>query len=325
MNIAIVGATGIVGKKIIQLIEERNFSADNFYLFSSKKTQNTPIKIFGESFKTEVFDENALNNKRVDLAFFATNNEISKIFVPAFLKHGCTVIDNSSAFRLLKDVPLIVPSINGNKVLDNTGLIANPNCSTIMLVPILNALKPFGLKRIVVSTYQAVSGAGKSGVKDLSLGEKGLIPKTFEKPIYSNCIPKIGDFLHDGYTEEEYKIILESRKILDIKNLNVTANAVRVPVFNCHAEALNVELDKNFQIDEIYAALKKAKDVKVFSDEDFPTQFDADGRDEILVGRIRRDFTCENALWLWAVSDNLRTGAATNAVKIAEILKNSTT
>lgn len=325
MNIAIVGATGIVGRKIIRLIEERNFFADNFYLFSSKKTQNTPIKIFGESFKTELFDENTLNNKHIDLAFFATNNEISKNYVPAFLKNGCTVIDNSSAFRLLKTVPLIVPSVNGNKVCDNLGLIANPNCSTIMLAPILNALKPFGLKRVVVSTYQAVSGAGKSGVEDLSFGEKGLLPKTFEKPIYSNCIPKIGDFLHDGYTEEEYKIVLESRKILDIENLNVTANAVRVPVFNCHAEALNVELDKNFQIDEIYTALRQAKDVKVFGGEDFPTQLDADGSDDILVGRIRRDFTRENALWLWAVSDNLRTGAATNAVKIAEILKNSTT
>lgn len=324
MNIAIVGATGIVGRKIIQIIEERNFFADNFYLFSSTKTKNTPIKIFGESLKTEPLDENAFNDKRLDLAFFATNNEISKNYAPTFLKRGCTVIDNSSAFRLLKEVPLIVPSVNGKKVFDNTGIIANPNCSTIMLVPILNALKPFGLKRVAVSTYQAVSGTGKSGVEDLSFGEKGLLPKTFEKPIYSNCIPKIGDVLQDGYTEEEYKIILESRKILDIENLNVTANAVRVPVFNCHAEAINIELDKNFQIDEIYTALKKEKDIKVFDGEDFPTQLDADGTDDILVGRIRRDKTCSNALWLWAAADNLRTGAATNAVKIAEILQNST-
>lgn len=324
MNIAIVGATGIVGRKIIDVLEERSFFADNFYLFSSRKSQGKVIKMFGENLKTEYLSENVLQKRKIDLAFFAVNNEISSSFVPLFVKKGCTVIDNSSTFRLLDDVPLVVPSVNAKTVFKHRGIIANPNCSTIMLMPILNALKSFGLKRVTVSTYQAVSGAGQKAIDDFHGDEKGLSRQVFKQSIYSDYIPKIGEFCENGYTEEELKIINESRKILDLSDLNISATAVRVPVINCHAESVNIQLDEKFDLKEISSTLKNAKDITLFEGENFPTACDADNTDRVLVGRLRRDFSCENALWLWAVSDNLRVGAATNAVKIAEILLNST-
>ncbi len=318
MNVAIVGATGVVGRKIAEVLKERGFSADNYYLFASKKSEGLKLEVLGDRFTVEALSEDSLFSKKIHLAFFCAGTSVSREYAPKLAQIGTYCIDNSSAFRLFSEIPLVVPEVNDYSLSSGSRLISNPNCSTIMLMPILHSLKRFGLKRVVVTTYQAVSGAGMGGICDLKNGEKGLPPKKFERAIYSDCIPKIGDFNAELYSEEEMKIINESRKILG-ENLKITATAVRVPVYNCHAEAINVELCKDFEIDDIISALQTISYVKVFSD--FPTAKDADNTDRILVGRVRRDYSKPNSIWLWAVSDNLRVGAATNAVRIAEILQ----
>lgn len=320
MNVAVIGATGVVGRKVLQILEQRNFYADNYYLFASKKSRNTTIEIFNEKLTVEELNEESLFSKKIDLAFFCAGSKVSEVFAPTLSETGTYVIDNSSAFRLFDNVPLVVPEVNDYEISANRRLIANPNCSTIMLAPILHCLKSFGLNRVTVCTYQAVSGAGMRGISDLKKGEKGIAPNEFEKEIYSNCIPKIGTFNDDFYSEEEMKIIRESKKILDLEKLNISATAVRVPVFNCHAEAVNIILNSDFTLTDIFNALKNVSYVKAF-EKDYPTQKEADGSDLITVGRIRKDFSADRAVWMWIVSDNLRTGAALNAVKIAEILR----
>ncbi len=321
MNVAIVGATGVVGRKIAEVLKERGFFADNYYLFASQKSDGVKLEVLGDRFTVEALSEDSLFSKKIHLAFFCAGTEVSRRYAPRLAQTGTYVIDNSSAFRLYKEIPLVVPEVNDYSLFNGSRLISNPNCSTIMLMPILHSLKKFGLKRVVVTTYQAVSGAGMRGITDLKNGEKGLPPKKFERAIYSDCIPKIGDFNGELYSEEEMKIINESRKILDNENLKITATAVRVPVYNCHAEAVNVELGESFEFEDILNALSSVSYVKVFKD--FPTAKDANDTDNVLVGRIRRDYSKENAILLWAVSDNLRVGAATNAVRIAETLQKS--
>lgn len=324
MNVAVVGATGVIGRRILEKAESYGLRCDNLYLFATKKSDGTFLKAFGEKIIVEKLSVENVINKRIDLAFFAAGSRVSEDFVPLFLEKGAYVIDNSSKFRMQKGVPLVVPSVNGELLTFDSKLIANPNCSTITLVPILNALKSFGLKRVVVSTYQAVSGAGKLGVEDLNRGERGLPPLKFEKPIYGNLIPKIGDFDDEGYCEEEIKIVNESKKILNDENLKISATTVRVPVFNCHSESVNVEFESEVSLSEIQEALYNYPDITLTSNENYPTPLEVNNRDDVVVSRIRKDLSCPSAAWLWAVSDNLNVGAATNAVKIAKILQNLT-
>lgn len=318
MKIAIVGATGVIGRKIIEKIEKFNLSFEECFLFASKKSEGVYLTVFGKKIKVEKLTEKSFKNRGINLAFFAVDSSIAKKYVKSFMAEGITVIDNSSYFRLNDDVPLIVPCVNGKEVLGKEKLISNPNCSTIMLTVLLNRLKKFGVERVNISTYQSVSGAGRLGCLDLINGEKGLPAKKFPKDIYSNVIPEIGKIGKNGYTGEEMKIIEESRKILKLPDLKITATAVRVPVLYCHSEAVTVKLKKG-SLKGIKNSLKNCKDL-IFYDEDYPTPKDAINRDDVLVGRLRKDYTEKNSYHFWLVSDNLCVGASTNAVKIALLL-----
>ncbi len=253
--------------------------------------------------------------------------EVSKKFVPTAVSTGCVAIDNSSVFRMCADVPLVVPEVNPQKVFENKGIISNPNCSTIQAVVALKPLDDkYHIKRIVYSTYQAVSGAGRQGILDLENGEKDIPPKKFPHPIYNNCLPQIDVFLDDGYTKEEHKMIDETRKILDKPSLPITATTVRVPVKNGHSESINLEFEDDFDIFEVRQLLQSAPGILVVdepSKQYYPLATKADGYDDVLVGRIRRDFSVKNGLNLWVVADNLRKGAASNAVQILELLVKS--
>ncbi len=324
MNIAIVGATGLVGGTFIKILQERNLQADNFYLFASKKSVGRLIKIFDKHYPIEELCEKNLLGKKIDVAFFSAGGEISKKFVPLFVKNGCTVIDNSSYYRLRKNVPLVIPEINEKEILKNKGIIANPNCSTIQLAIILNLLhKRYGLKRVVVSTYQAVSGVGMKGIEELNKCSLDKNSSVFGERIFSNVIPMIGTLFDNGYSEEENKIIKETRKILKIPNLAITATCTRVPVFNCHSESINVEFIKGFNLSNIKKIVKNACEIAVKGDIMimYPTTIDADEKNEVFVGRLRRDYSVKNGINIWCVADNLRRGAAFNAVKIFESIK----
>ena len=237
---------------------------------------------------------------------------------------GATVIDNSSAWRMNKDVPLVVPEVNPEDLKWHKGIIANPNCSTIQaMVPLKVLLDNFGIKRIVYSTYQAVSGAGVDAISDLENGAQGIAPKVFPYPIVGNCIPQIDVFLENGYTKEEMKMIEETKKILHNENLKITATTVRVPVLNSHSESINIELEKNFDLKDVVNYFSKAKGLTVYDDPKelkYPTPLEMAGKDDVYVGRIRRDFSVDNGLNIWVVADNIRKGAALNAVQIAELL-----
>ena len=322
MNIAVVGATGMVGEKFIQVLQERNVRADNFYLFASSKSAGKKIKLFDKEYTVIELKEENITDKQIDYALFSAGGSISKEYAPIFARHGAVVIDNSSAWRRDENVPLVVPEVNPEDILWNNGIIANPNCSTIQAILPLKALDDkFKIKRIVYSTYQAVSGAGKKGYDDLKNGINGEAPKKFVHPIFSNVLPHIDDFLDNGYTKEEEKMIFETRKILHNQDLKITATTVRVPVFNCHSESINVEVENSFEMPEVFDALSNFKNIVVVDDPKknvYPMVTIADNKDEVFVGRIRRDFSVENGLNLWVVADNIRKGAATNAVQILE-------
>lgn len=260
------------------------------------------------------------------LLYFVLVGETSKKYAPIAASKGCIVVDNSSAFRMDKDVPLVVPEVNSNEIFKNKGIIANPNCSTIQAVVALKPLDDkYTIKRIVYSTYQAVSGAGKQGIEDLKNGMQNIAPKKFPYPIYNNCLPHIDVFLDNGYTKEEEKMINETRKILNKPDLKITATTVRVPVFNCHSESINIEFEKEFELDDVMNILKSSPGVVVLDDVKnsiYPIAEKADGNDEVFVGRIRRDFSIKNGLNIWVVADNVRKGAASNAVQIVEKLIN---
>lgn len=324
MNIAIVGATGKVGGTFIEVLQERNIKADNFYLFASSKSAGKKIKIFGREYTVIELTEKNVRKYKIDYALFSAGASVSKIFAPIFVQAGAVVIDNSSCWRMDKDVPLVVPEVNGKDAFSHKGIIANPNCSTIQEVLPIKALhKKYGIKRIIFSTYQAVSGAGQKGVLDLVNGEKGEKPKKFPHEIYNNVLPHIDDFLENGYTKEEEKMINETRKILHDDKLKITATTVRVPVINSHSESINVELKKPFDIDELKENFKKIKNLVVLDDVKnnvYPMPITASGHDEVFVGRIRRDYSVENGINMWVVADNIRKGAATNAVQILETL-----
>ena len=324
INIAVVGATGIVGTKIIECLLRLNVLPDRLYLFASKKSDGMRVVFMGkELFIEELCPEN-ISGKHIDIAFFAAGGTVAKSYVHHFLKAGAVVIDNSSAFRLQKGVPLVVPEVNPSDLKLHSGIIANPNCSTIMLMPVLSMLdRLYGVKRCVVATYQAVSGAGAKGLEDLRLGEMGFAAKNSPISLYSNCLPQIGEISPNGYSEEENKIIFESKKILHNNNLRITATAVRVACFNCHSQAVNVELRKKYDDNRLIGQLLNLKGVCLKqSDKSFfvPTTIDADDNFDIFIGRVRRDVSKRNALSFWLVFDNLLKGAALNAVQIAKYL-----
>ena len=325
-NVAVVGATGMVGGKFLEVLEERKLPVENYYLFASAKSAGKKIDFCGKQYTViELTKENVENlSGNVDFALFSAGASVSKEFAPLFAKIGAIVVDNSSQWRMDDDVPLVVPEVDPEDVKWNKGIIANPNCSTIQAVV---ALKPlydkFGIKRIVYSTYQAVSGAGVAGYNDLKDGINGVAPKKFPQPIAYNMLPHIDVFMEDGYTKEEWKMIVETRKILHDQSLRVTATTVRVPVFYGHSESINVEFCKKCTRQDVVDALENFPGLVVMDDVKnnvYPTPLIAENHDEVFVGRIRLDDSVDSGANLWVVADNIRKGAATNAVQIVELL-----
>ena len=320
-KIAIVGATGLVGRTALKVFEEKNISNLEFSLFSSKKSAGTKLKFLNTDFIVRELTDSSFDEK-FDFALFSAGAKTSKHFAPIAASKGCIVIDNSSAFRMDDKVPLIVPEVNFEDVKNHHNIIANPNCSTIQAVVALKPLDDkFKIKRIVYSTYQAVSGAGKIGLQDL---EQHTTLK-FQHPIYDNCLPQIDTFLVNHYTKEEMKMVNETRKILKHPNLSITATAVRVPVTNCHGESINVVFEKSFELTDIFKTLKSAPGIIVQDDIEndiYPIASNVNGHDEVFIGRIRKDFSIKNGLNLWVVADNLRKGAASNAIQIIEKMIN---
>lgn len=323
INLAVVGATGMVGRTFLKVLEERNLPIENFYVMASAKSAGSSLIFNSKEYIVEELTEKSFD-KHIDIALFSAGGSTSLKFAPIAASKGCIVVDNSSAWRMDPNVPLVVPEVNPEDIKWNKGIIANPNCSTIQAVVALNPIhKKYNIKRIVYSTYQAVSGAGMDGYEDLEKGLKGEAPKKFPHPIAGNCLPHIDVFLENGYTKEEEKMINETRKILGNNNIEITATTVRVPVFNSHSESINVEFENQFELNELIEVLKNAPGVIVQNDVQnnvYPMPISATEKDEVFVGRIRRDFSVKSGVNLWVVADNIRKGAATNAVQIAELL-----
>ncbi len=325
MNICIVGATGNVGRKILDVLDKKNFSFDQLYLLASEKSVGKKILFKKKEYVVSNLEE--FDFSKCDIAFFSAGGKIAEKFAEKAARHSI-VIDNSSFFRMDPDVPLIVPQVNSDDLNNiKKNIIANANCSTIQMVIALKPLHEiFKIKRIVVSTYQSVSGAGKASMDELidqtklALDNKKINSKNFTKQIAFNVIPHIDDFSNDGYTKEEMKMINETKKILD-KSVDVTATCVRVPVLVSHAESINIEFEKDFTLEKVKSLLENAEGCKVVNDQKdggYITQLEAAGKDETFISRIRKDNTNEKAINLWIVSDNLLRGAALNAVEIAE-------
>ncbi len=321
-KIAVVGASGMVGRTFLRVLEERKIKAE-YKLFSSERSAGKEVDFFGKKYKFNLLDEHSFD-EGFDIALFSAGGSTSEKFAPIAAEHGCVVIDNSSAWRMNPEVPLVVPEVNPEDILWNKGIIANPNCSTIQAVVALKPLHDkYKIKRIIYSTYQAVSGAGRAGYEDLENGINGQEPKKFPHPIFSNCLPHIDVFLDNGYTKEEIKMINETRKILHDDSLKITATTVRVPVFDCHSESIAVEFYNPFELEDVKKTLENFEGIIVEDDVKnnvYPMACKAKGTDEVYVGRIRRDFSVENGINLWVVADNIRKGAATNAVQIAQKL-----
>lgn len=336
INIAVVGATGMVGTKFLEVLTEKQLPVDTYYLFASAKSAGKVINFMGKDHTViELTDENikALKGK-CDIALFSAGGATSARFAPVFAEMGTVVIDNSAQWRMHDDVPLVVPEVNPQDIDWHHNIIANPNCSTIQA---MLALKPlhdkYGLKRVVYSTYQAVSGAGVAGYNDLLEGLKAFVngesyqTKKFPYQIANNCIPHIDVFMDNGYTKEEMKMVWETKKILGDQSIKVTATTVRVPVLNSHSESINLEFNKPATLEGIIEALKGQEHLVVVDDVKnnvYPMPIDSTGHDEVFVGRIRMDDTVESGCNLWVCADNIRKGAASNAVQIAEyMIKNN--
>ena len=322
-KIAIVGATGLVGRSAIQVLEEKKLPVESYGLFASKKSAGTTFSILGKDYVVEELTENSFD-QGFDFAIFSAGGEISKKYAPIASQKGCIVVDNSSYFRMHDDVPLVVPEVNFEDACKHHGIIANPNCSTIQAMLPLKALEDkYCIKRIVYSTYQAVSGAGKSALCDLENTDNSVPLKKFPYPIYNNCLPHIDIFTENGYSKEEMKMINETRKILHRPDLKITATTVRVPVRNCHSESINVEFEKDFEMNDLLNTLKSFPNLILQDDLSanlYPMAITADGHDEVFVGRVRRDESVPSGVNLWVVADNIRKGAASNAIQIVEKL-----
>lgn len=325
-KVAIIGASGLVGLTVLKVLEEKAFSNVSYMLFSSNSSAGNKVHFLGEDYVLCELSDSSFNYN-FDYAIFCAGSDVAEKFAPIAVSHGTTVIDNSSFFRMNPDVPLIVPEVNISEVKNSKGIISNPNCSTIQAMLVLKPLDDkYKIKRIVYSTYQAVSGAGKLAISDLETKASSDNLKAFPYPIYNNCIPQIDSFTSSGYTKEELKMINETRKILGRPNLPITATCVRVPVVNSHSESINIEFENDFDIYDVKMLLQNSPGVLVVDNiekEQYPLATKANGYDEVFVGRIRKDHSINHGLNLWVVADNLRKGAATNAVQILEYLINN--
>ncbi len=321
-NVAVVGATGMVGRKFLEVLTEKQLPVENYYLFASKKSAGKVIDFMGKPHEIIELAEENLEGKNIDIALFSAGGDVSKEFAPIFAKHGILVVDNSSAWRRDENVPLVVPECNAEAIKLHNNIIANPNCSTIQAMVVLKPLhEAYKIKRVVYSTYQAVSGAGVKGYDDLKNGINGEAPKKFPYPIFGNCIPHIDVFLENGYTKEEDKMIFETKKILGDWDMKITATCVRVPVYYGHSESVNIEFKKPCTLEQVKEVLSKAEGVVIQDDVKnnvYPMPLTCENKNEVFVGRIRMDETVESGVNLWVVADNIRKGAATNAVQIAE-------
>lgn len=326
--VAVAGATGAVGNEMIKVLEERNFPVEKLRLFASERSEGKTLDFHGSPVTVEILTDKVFNG--IDIALFSAGGDRSKEFAPAAAKAGCVVVDNSSAWRMDPEVPLVVPEVNPDDVDRHKGIIANPNCSTIQMVvalkPIHDAAK---IKRVVVTTFQSVSGTGKKAMDELLhqtsdiLNFKDINPVVYPHQIAFNCLPHIDSFTDSGYTKEEIKMVNETKKIMGDDSIRVTATTVRVPVFRGHSESINIETEKHISANEARAVLSVAPGVVVFDAPEknvYPLQTYCANRDEVYVGRIREDDTIENGLNIWIAADNLRKGAALNAVQIAEEL-----
>lgn len=330
INVVVAGATGAVGNQMISCLEERDFPVKSIKLLASHRSAGRKLRFKGDEIVVEELKEDSF--KGFDIALFSAGGGTSKKFAPYAAKDGCVVIDNSSAWRMDPDIPLIVPEVNPHALAGykNKMIIANPNCSTIQMVVALNPIhKKYGIKRVVVSTYQAVSGTGKKAIDELFDQTRAMINfLDYKKNVYPhriafNCLPHIDVFLDNDYTKEEMKMVNETRKILEDDTIGITATTVRVPVFYSHSESINIETRSRISVDEVKSLLGKAQGIQVVDDPAkniYPLAIDAAGKDVTLVGRIRKDESIENGINIWVVSDNIRKGAATNAVQIAEVL-----
>jgi len=329
-NVAVVGATGAVGNEMIRILQERDFPVGQMKLLASERSLGKSLEYRGKSVQVEVLNEDSFGG--VQIGLFSAGGSISEKYAPIAARTGCVVIDNSSAFRMVPDIPLVVPEVNAEAIgqYKNKGIIANPNCSTIQMVV---ALKPIHdavrIRRIVVSTYQSVSGTGKKAVDELEnqtraiLACREAIVKVYPYQIAFNCLPQIDLFLDNGYTKEEMKMVNETKKIMNDPSIAVTATTVRVPVFYAHSESINIETEKKITPAQVRDLLSRAPGVTVVDDPSqrrYPMAIDAAGKDDTYVGRIREDESIANGINMWVVSDNIRKGAALNAVQIAEIL-----
>ena len=323
VNVAIVGATGLVGQTFLKVLEERQFPINHLYLLASSRSVGKKIEFAGKNYTVEELTPDSFN-KDIDIALFSAGGSVSKQYAPIAAAHGIRVVDNSSAWRMNDKIPLVVPEVNANVLTEDDYIVANPNCSTIQCVVPLQVLhKAYQIKRIVYSTYQAVSGSGVKGLRDLESDIQGERVSFYPHPIAYNCLPHIDDFLDNGYTKEEMKMVNETRKILGDNSLKITATTVRVPVRFGHSIAINVELEHPFELEEVVEKLRAAEGIVIVDDvanNEYPLALCAEGKDEVFVGRIRRDFSVENGLNLWVVADNIRKGAATNTVQIAQQL-----
>ena len=311
--IGVVGATGLIGGKFIKVLEDRDFPVGELRLFASAKNADKTIFAFNENLKLRLLRDGCFDG--LDFVFFCAGRDVSLRYAPAAAAAGAIVVDNSSAFRREKDIPLVVPEINFGEITSADRLISNPNCSTIQAVLPLSVIREnFGIERIIYTTYQAVSGSGRKGVADLRLTGYGFSPSFYPLPISRTCIPEIGDFTPDGYTEEEKKMEFETNKILGV-SVPVSATCVRVPIENCHAVAIEVEVKKPFDTNEVKAKLAAKRGIVL---KDLPSATDADGSYDVFVGRIRKSAAFDNGLSFITYADNTLRGAAYNAVRIAE-------
>ncbi|SFM52453.1 aspartate-semialdehyde dehydrogenase [Thermodesulforhabdus norvegica] len=327
-RVAVVGATGAVGNMMVRVLEERNFPVKSLKLLASARSAGKTLSFRGEEVPVQELTEDSFRD--VDIALFSAGASVSRKFAPLAASQGCVVVDNSSAFRMDPDVPLVVPEVNPQALRNHKKIIANPNCSTIQMVVALKPLQDaVGIKRIVVTTFQSVSGTGKKAIFELEQQVRGWVegkavpPSVYPHPIAFNCLPHIGSFLENGFSEEEMKMVNETRKIFEDPDIQVCATTVRVPVFYGHSESVNVELKGLLTVEEVRRLLEKAPGVVLVDNPDraeYPLPLNAEGRDETFVGRIRKDPSVENGIVMWIVADNIRKGAATNAVQIAELL-----
>lgn len=328
VNVAILGATGRVGQELLKVLEQRNFPVKELRLLASARSKDAKITWKGKEYSVIEPSEEAF--KGIDVVLSSAGGDISEKFAPMAVKAGCVVIDNTSAFRMDPTVPLVVPEVNGHALKNHKGIIANPNCSTSQLVPVLKELhQAAGLKRVIISTYQSVSGAGKEAMDELEQQTRALMkdedhkPQVFQKQIAFNLIPHIDKFTENGYTKEEMKMINETRKILELPNLAVTATCVRVPVMVGHSESVTVDLEKPLSPQQAREVLANSPIIEIWDEPSrnhYPTPIEAANEDPVYVGRLRADTSSETGLNMWIVADNLRIGAALNAVRIAEYL-----